>query len=475
MAAATRTNAILAIVLAALVTSGSWVAYSRLSDRAEIICGESQELVDGECVVADDSDDPLGGESGTHSQLDCTASEVWRDEECQPMLAPSNLSYGDNDLNFLSGQELHGGISPSFSGDAVDLWMANPSLPEGMTLDNASGEIFGRPVGEMMPQNYTIIASNYAGSTTVNLTISSQPQPPIFQLEDPSIMLILGVEVDLEPPGFQSGSVDTWSAEPPLPAGLTLGTDGGIDGTPLEMGTTTHSIRGENWGGAWTQNLSITIVEQSPSGAFYQGNPFVFRLGNEVDLMPMIASGGNPTSWAISPALPEGLVFNTSTGQISGIPTVLYEETIHVVWANNSGGSNISALTLTVIDNRPKVLDYAGNYLDLALLVEQVNLTPTHSGGQPTSWEIHPALPNGLMFNTTTGAITGAASELWEWTNHTVWANNTGGVGVTTIHVRVVDLTPTNISWNATMFTLEANVSVILNANNLGPSIDTWE
>ena len=191
--------------------------------------------------------------------------------------------------------------------------------------------------------------------------------------------------------------------------------------------------------------------------------------------MPIVSSGGHPTSWAISPALPNGLDFNATNGHIFGIPIVLYQETIHVVWANNSGGSNISALTLTVIDNRPKSLDYNGNYLDLALLVEQVNLTPTFSGGQPTSWEIYPALPNGLMFNTTTGAITGAASELWEWANHTVWANNTGGVGMTTIHVRVVDLTPSNISWNATMFTLEANVSVILSATNFGPSIDTWE
>ncbi len=475
MAAATRTNAILAIVLAALVTSGSWVAYTRLSDRAEIICDDGEELVAGECVAADDSDNPLNGDSGTHSQSDCTVSEVWRDEECQPMQAPSNLSYGDNELTFMPGQTSHGGISPSFSGDAPDQWMATPSLPKGMTLDNASGEIFGRPADEMTPQNHTIIASNHAGSTTVNLTISSQPLPPIFQLEDPSILLILGFEVDLEPPGFQSGSADTWSAEPPLPVGLTLGADGGIDGTPVAMGVTTHTIRGANWAGAWTQNLTITIVEQSPSGAFYQGNPFVFRLGNDVDLQPMIASGGNPTSWAIFPAVPESLVFNTSTGQISGIPTSLYEETIHVVWANNSGGSNISALTLTVIDNRPKVLDYAGDYLDLILFVELVNLTPTHSGGQPTSWEILPALPNGLIFNSTTGAITGAATELWDWTNHTVWANNTGGVGVTTIHVRVVDMTPTNISWSDTMFTLEANVSVRLNATNLGPTIDTWE
>jgi len=30
----------------------------------------------------------------------------------------------------------------------------------------------------------------------------------------------------------------------------------------------------------------------------------------------------------------------------------------------------------------------------------------------------------------------------------------------------VVDMTPTNISWSDTMFTLEANVSVRLNATN---------
>ena len=473
MAGGTRSNAIIAVLLAVMVTSGSWVAFQKLTDSAEIICIEGEELIGGECIeIPESGTHGDGGENITSD--DCTLSQVWRDEECQTMLAPSNLSYGDNEFSFVFGQTTHDVISPSFSGDAPDNWAATPNLPAGMTLSNSTGEIIGQP-GVMTAQNYTIVASNNVGSTSIQISIAGLPMSPIFQLAHPSILLILGIEVDLEPPSIHAGNVVIWSVNPPLPAGLTLGNDGGIDGMASEMGATSHTITGENAGGLWAQNLTITIVEAPPSGIYYSGNPFVLRIGNNIMLESGVSSGGQPVSWEIMPPLPSGLSLNSTSGNITGVPTDLSPETIYVVWANNSGGSNSTTLTLTVIDLRPKQLDFDGNYLDLALLVEQVNITPTFTGGSPISWEVEPALPNGLELNSSTGRISGAATELWAWTNHTVWANNSGGVGMTILHIQVVDLTPTNITWNGTIHTFEANVSVRINATNSGPSIESWE
>ncbi|MCY3002797.1 MAG: putative Ig domain-containing protein, partial [Planctomycetota bacterium] len=47
-------------------------------------------------------------------------------------------------------------------------------------------------------------------------------------------------------------------------------------------------------------------------------------------------SGGAPTSWSISPALPSGLTLDPATGVISGTPDALSAPTIYTVTGTNS-------------------------------------------------------------------------------------------------------------------------------------------
>ncbi len=54
------------------------------------------------------------------------------------------------------------------------------------------------------------------------------------------------------------------------------------------------------------------------------------------------------TSWSISPALPAGLIFNTTTGVISGTPTSSTYSASHTVAAANAGGSATVILTVSV-------------------------------------------------------------------------------------------------------------------------------
>jgi hypothetical protein len=56
-----------------------------------------------------------------------------------------------------------------------------------------------------------------------------------------------------------------------------------------------------------------------------------------------------------------------------------------------------------------------------------VSLTPTNSGGPVANWTITPALPAGLVFDSSTGAITGALTTALAPTNVTVTAANAGG------------------------------------------------
>ncbi len=57
------------------------------------------------------------------------------------------------------------------------------------------------------------------------------------------------------------------------------------------------------------------------------------------------------TGYAISPALPTGLSFDTSTGNITGTPTVIKAATDYTISANNLGGSSSFILNLAVNNN----------------------------------------------------------------------------------------------------------------------------
>ena len=61
-----------------------------------------------------------------------------------------------------------------------------------------------------------------------------------------------------------------------------------------------------------------------------------------LNLLPTVTN--QVTGWSISPALPAGLDFNTSTGIISGTPQAASASTAYTVTATNSAG----ATTVTI-------------------------------------------------------------------------------------------------------------------------------
>lgn len=64
-----------------------------------------------------------------------------------------------------------------------------------------------------------------------------------------------------------------------------------------------------------------------------------------------------------------------------------------------------------------------------------VSLTANNNGGAASSWAVMPALPGGLSFNSSTGAITGTPNSFGP-TNVTVTATNSGGSSTVTLTLR---------------------------------------
>jgi len=99
--------------------------------------------------------------------------------------APTSLSYESPQL-FIVGIEIDP-LTPTVSGN-VTSYTVSPILPEGLSLDTATGRISGIPVFSITTTIYRITASNSAGSTYYDLSITivneadDEPEDPLTTL-----------------------------------------------------------------------------------------------------------------------------------------------------------------------------------------------------------------------------------------------------------------------------------------------------
>jgi hypothetical protein len=80
-------------------------------------------------------------------------------------------------------------------------------------------------------------------------------------------------------------------------------------------------------------------------------------------------------------------------------------------------------------------ISYPVDEIELISGISRSLLIPTVEGGVPETWEIEPALPNGLAL--VNGYVVGLPTAVLETTTFTVWANNSGGSSVATFTLTV--------------------------------------
>jgi Putative Ig domain len=177
-------------------------------------------------------------------------------------------------------------------------------------------------------------------------------------------------------------------------------------------------------GGGGSSGPAPTPPPAAPTGLSYPTPP-VFNINSAITaLNPTVT--GSVTGYAVTPALPAGLTLNSSTGVISGTPTVSSFATSYQVVASNAGGSTSTTISIRVNDLPPSVTYPRSNYT-FSTHVPVITVTPSVTGGAATAWTIAPALPAGLAFDTSTGAITGTPSQITSSATYLVTAQNPGG------------------------------------------------
>jgi hypothetical protein len=125
------------------------------------------------------------------------------------------------------------------------------------------------------------------------------------------------------------------------------------------------------------------------------------------------STGGAVTKYTISPAVPKGLIFSSTTGLLSGKPEVVASATQFSITGTNTAGSLTKYFTLTV--TQPEVKDIYPKCQVVSGVVG-TPITPTvayYDWDIPSEFNftISPALPTGLTINALTGVISGTPTK----------------------------------------------------------------
>ena len=212
-------------------------------------------------------------------------------------------------------------------------------------------------------------------------------------------------------------------------------------------GSFNYFVSQVNASGCESPRTAITAIVASQPVVTY-GNSYNLEITYPINDITPTSTGAVVTNYSISPALPQGLSLNTSTGVISGTPTVNSNASTYTVTSTSATGcTTVSSFTLRVFTAvAPSALSYSPASQTVRQGTAITAMAPSASGGAIVSYVISPALPAGLTFNTSTGAISGNLTAAQTGTvAYTITASNSGGSATATVTL-IYNTAPTDLS-----------------------------
>ena len=168
-----------------------------------------------------------------------------------------------------------------------------------------------------------------------------------------STPVIYGINVPItsNTPVNVGGQIDSFTIFPNITTNTGLSfshSTGVLSGTPTHTDTTVYTVTAYGPGGTGDAPLNVKVLNP-PTDLTYSSNSAVYAINQPIPNNTPSHGGGEVISYTISQAVPTGMSFNTTTGIISGTPTVNSVPTNYLVTAINPAGTAIKTITLTVL------------------------------------------------------------------------------------------------------------------------------
>ncbi len=369
------------------------------------------------------------------------------------VITPATLS------TFTVGSAFNATLSAS-GGDAPYTFNVN-SLPSGLSLNTATGQISGTPIAAgAYSFTATVTDSNGAtGSITYSGTVSAAL--PVASAVSATVAANSSANpITLNLSGGAATSVAVASA---AAHGTATASGTSITYTPTAgySGTDSFTYTATNASGT-SSPATVTITVTAPTLVITPATLGTFTVGSAFNATLSASGGDAPYTFNVN-SLPSGLSLNTSTGQISGTPTVAgaYSFTATVTDSNGATGSITYSGTVSV------ALPVASAVSATVAANSSANpITLNLSGGAATSVAVASAAAHGTatasgttITYTPTAGYSGADSFTYTATN----ASGTSSPATVTITVTAPTLVITPATLGA--FTVGSAYSTTLSAS----------
>lgn len=128
-------------------------------------------------------------------------------------------------------------------------------------------------------------------------------------------------------------------------------------------------------------------------------------------------TNGDPIlSYKLLGSLPSGLSFDTSSGILSGTPIGTGTFNLSITATDKDGESNVDSFSITVTPGKPPIMNPIPNQTgtqNKAFTTLFVSNYVTQTNGDPIlSYSLSGSLPSGLVFNETTGTLSGTPTQI---------------------------------------------------------------
>jgi len=252
-----------------------------------------------------------------------------------------------------------------------------PSLPSGLLLNPATGDITGTPTSGASGLTYSITVTDQLQPTprtsSKNVTINIAA-PLTVSITTTSTVLSTGTAVSFSFETATGGYINrVWSILPALPAGLSISTSTGvITGTPTAYSATAtyqitvHDLLTPNPQTTTTQ-VSLYIIPPVVTTTVITRK--VLEQNQSYSFTPVTAIGGvGGVTFSVSPSLPVGLSLNSTTGEVSGSVTQFLLASTYSITASSTypaGPRQVSTSTF-VLGALKHVEEYGIAFLSLS-------------------------------------------------------------------------------------------------------------